>query len=243
MMFASACWRMTVPNGGSSPFLAVCKARGWLKARGTQRLDSTPVLAAIRTLHRLERVLETLRAARNQRSAADAAWVRQHVPVAWYERDGPRAEAMRLPQEASTRDALAEQRGAEGYALRDAIVGQDDARHLRPLPALARLRQMWRHQYDRGTEPGMEAVRWRGSDERPPAALQIQSPDDLEARSRTKRDTPWVSYKAHLSETCEDGYPALITQVMTTLATTPDGVMGPAIQQHLAQREVLPGPP
>jgi transposase len=44
-------------------FLAVCKARGWLKARGTQRTDSTHVLAAIRTLHRLERVLETLRAA------------------------------------------------------------------------------------------------------------------------------------------------------------------------------------
>src|ERR671931_2955065 len=44
-------------------FLAACKARGWLKARGTQRTDSTHVLAAIRTLHRLERVLETLRAA------------------------------------------------------------------------------------------------------------------------------------------------------------------------------------
>jgi transposase len=231
MIFASACWRMTVPNGGSSPFLAVCKARGWLKARGTQRTDSAHVLAAMRTLPRLERVLETRRAALHQLSAADAAWVRQHVPVAWYERYGPRAEAMRLPKEASTRDALAEQIGAEGYALMDAIFGQDDARHLRPLPALEILRQMGRQQYDRCTEPGIEAVRWRGSDERPPAALQIQSPDDLEARYRTKRDTPWVGYKAHLRETCDDGYPDLITQVMTTLATTPDGVMGPAIQQ------------
>src|SRR5262245_579703 len=33
-------------------FLATCKARGWIKGRGTQRTDSTPVLAAIRTLHR-----------------------------------------------------------------------------------------------------------------------------------------------------------------------------------------------
>src|SRR5688572_5773599 len=46
-------------------FLATCKARGWIKARGTQRTDSTHVLAAMRTLHRLERVLETLRAALN----------------------------------------------------------------------------------------------------------------------------------------------------------------------------------
>src|SRR5262245_52018004 len=38
-------------------FLAAGKARGWLKARGSQRTDSTHVLAAIRTLHRLECVL------------------------------------------------------------------------------------------------------------------------------------------------------------------------------------------
>src|ERR671934_1645316 len=95
-------------------FLATCKARGWIKARGTQRTDSTHVLAAMRTLHRLERVLETLHAALNQLSAADAAWVRQHSPVAFYERYGPRAEAMRLPTEARKRDALAVQIGAEG---------------------------------------------------------------------------------------------------------------------------------
>jgi transposase len=41
-------------------FLATCKARGWIKARGTQRTDSTHVLAAIRTLHRLECVLEAM---------------------------------------------------------------------------------------------------------------------------------------------------------------------------------------
>jgi transposase len=222
-------------------FLATCKARGWIKARGTQRTDSTHVLAAIRTLHRLERVLATLRAALNQLSAADAAWVRQHVPVAWYERYGPRAEAMRLPKEASKRDTLAVQIGAEGYALLDAIFGHDDARHLRPLPALEVLRQVWLQHYYRCSEPGLEEVRWRGPDERPPAALQIQSPYELEARYSTKRDKQWVGYKTHLSETCDDGYPDLITQAMTTPATTPDCVMGPAIQQDLAQRDVLPG--
>jgi transposase len=222
-------------------FLAACKARGWMKARGTQRTDSTHVLAAIRTLHRLERVLETLRAALNQLSQADAAWVRQHIPVAWYERYGPRAESFRLPKEASKRAALAVQIGAEGYALLDGIWGQEAARHLRSLPALEILRQIWLQQYYRCTEPGIEEVRWRGQDERPPAALQLQSPYELEARYSTKRDTQWVGYKAHLSETCDDGYPDLITQVLTTPATTPDCVMGPTIQQDLAQRDVLPG--
>ena len=157
-------------------FLATCKARGWIKARGTQRTDSTHVLAAMRTLHRLERVLETLRAALNQLSAADAAWVRQHVPVTWYERYGPRAESMRLPKEASKRDTLAVQIGVEGYALLDAIFDHDDARHLRQLPKLETLRQIWVQQYYRCTQAGMETVRWRGSDERAPAALQISRP-------------------------------------------------------------------
>jgi transposase len=47
-------------------FLTTCKARGWLKARGTQRTDSTHVLAAIRTLHRLECVLDVADCNRNQ---------------------------------------------------------------------------------------------------------------------------------------------------------------------------------
>ncbi|MDH3603615.1 MAG: transposase, partial [Candidatus Tectomicrobia bacterium] len=54
--------------------LGACKARGLIKARGKQRTDSTHVLAAIRTLNRLESVLETLRAALNQLSEADPQW-------------------------------------------------------------------------------------------------------------------------------------------------------------------------
>ena len=87
--------------------LETCKARGLIKARGKQRTDSTHVLAAIRTLNRLEFVLETLRAALNQLSEADAAWVRQWVPLEWYQHYGPRAESFRLPKEASKREALA----------------------------------------------------------------------------------------------------------------------------------------
>ena len=50
-----------------------------------------------------------------------------------------------------------------------------------------------------------------------------------------------MGYKVHLTETCDVDHPDLITQVMTTLATTQDRVMGPAIQQDLADRDVLPG--
>ena len=68
----------------------------------------------------------------------------------------------------------------------------------------------------------------------------IQSPYDVEARYSSKRSTNWVGYKAHLSETCDEGYPHLITQVSTTLATTSDFVMGAPIEQDLAERDLLP---
>jgi transposase len=42
--------------------LQVCRERGWLKAGGKMRTDATHVLAAVRSLHHLETVGETLRA-------------------------------------------------------------------------------------------------------------------------------------------------------------------------------------
>jgi transposase len=50
-----------------------------------------------------------------------------------------------------------------------------------------------------------------------------------------------VGYKVHLTETCDADHPDLITQVITTPATTQDSVMGPAIHQDLADRDLLPG--
>jgi transposase len=72
----------------------------------------------------------------------------------------------------------------------------------------------------------MEEVRWRTTDNRPLSAMLIQSPYDLEAHYSNKRETQWVGYKVHLTETCADGRPDLITRVITTPATTPDSIMG-----------------
>jgi transposase len=157
-------------------FLATCKARGWIKARGTQRTDSTHVLAAIRTLHRLECVLEAMHYALNQLSAADPAWVQQHVPLDWYTRYGLRSDQTRLPKDASKREALARQLGADGYQLLDEVWATESAPYFRALPALEALRQMWVQQYYRCTVPEMVEVRWRTTEEQPPAAVRLTSP-------------------------------------------------------------------
>jgi transposase len=226
---------------GLDAFLAAGNARGWIKARGTQRTDSTHVLAALRTLHRVEWVLEAMHSALNQLRAAEPAWVQPHVPLDGYPRYGLRSDHARLPQETSTREALARQVGADGSQLlawaqtADLSLGRSD------LPALEALRPIGRQPYDRGTVPGRDAFRWRTGDAQPPAAVRLASPDDLEARSSSQRETPWLGYQGHRTETCDADHPDLITQVMTTPATTPARGMGPALQQALAARDLRPG--
>jgi len=77
-------------------------------------------------------------------------------------------------------------------------------------------------------------------DELPPSAQLISSPYDVEARFSRKRATMWVGYKVHLTETCEDNQPHLITQVATTVSTEADSDTLPQIQQGLAATSLLP---
>ena len=226
-------------------FLATCKARGWIKARGTQRTDSTHVLAAIRTLHRLECVLEAMHYALNQLSDVGA-------------RLGAAARAAGLV-----------------YALRPPVrpgalaEGGEQARGARPPDRGGRLsapgrgcgpptaRQTsatsppWRRSGRFGCN-NITAVPSRGwkrsagapADEQPPAAVRITSPYDLEARYSSKRDTHWVGYKLHLTETCDAG-PARSDYPGDHDACHHAGLCrwGRAIQQDLAARDLLPGHP
>jgi transposase len=85
-------------------------------------------------------------------------------------------------------------------------------------------------------------LQWRTAQQHglAPAALAIQSPTDTEARYSEKRSTSWVGYKAHLTETCDQDQPRLITQVETTVATTPDHQVLDSVHQQLAAKELLP---
>jgi transposase len=213
------------------------RERGLLKARGRQRTDSTHVLAAIRVLNRLELVGETLRHALNSLAVVAPDWLRTQAPPAWFERYGRRIENYHLPNTAAAREELAATIGADGQQLLQAINAATDRPWLREIPAVQTLQQVWTEQY---TDPPAP-LRWRAMDERAPSAEVIASPYDPDARYSTKRGIAWVGYKVHLTETCDDGQPAVITQVITTPATTPDCVIGPAIHQDLATRDLLPG--
>ncbi len=236
--------RLLLHDGAQSlldTLLETCKTRGWIKTRGKQRTDSTYVVASIRRLYYLECMQEAMRYALNQLSEAMPQWVQGWARLEWYERYGPRADLFRIPKETSKRNALALVIGADGYELLDKLSEDASLRPLLELPAVEILRQIWLQHYYRCTEPGFEEFRWRDTADQPPSSQLIQSPYDVEARYSSKRSMNWVGYKVHLSETCDEGYPDLITQVNTTQATTSDFVMAEPIEQELAERDLLPG--
>jgi DDE family transposase len=87
-------------------------------------------------------------------------------------------------------------------------------------------------------------VRWRTANEGiPPAGLLIRSPYAVEARYGKKHTTSWVGYKVHVTETCEDDTPHLMTPVETTAGPVSDGAATPHIHQGLARQGLLPTTP
>jgi transposase len=213
------------------------KARGLLKARGRQRTDSTHVLAAIRTLNRLEVVGETVRHTLNALSVEQPDWVKAQVPTEWYERYRGHFEQYRLPKTDAERLEWARTVGADGYRLLSAAYAPDAPASVREHAAVELLRQVWVQQYYLDEEH----VHWREDDNLPPAERLIQSPYDPEARYSRKRQTGWTGYKVHITETCDDEQPHLITHVETTPATTPDRAVTDTIHTDLARQDLLPG--
>ena len=75
------------------------KERGWLKAQGRQRTDSTHILGAIRTLNRLGCVHETLRHALDVVAVSAPEWLGVQISPEWFPRYSQHLEEFRLPKE------------------------------------------------------------------------------------------------------------------------------------------------
>ncbi len=216
--------------------LAQLSALGLLKKRGTQRSDSTHVLAAVRSLNRLEVVGEALRLALNTLAVAAPEWLLTQVTPEWEKRYGPRFTEWHLLDGQEKREALATQIGRDGQQLLLAVYAPGAPPELRALPELEIVRQIWVQQY---LIEG-EQLRWRDPKDLPPARVAINSPYDPEARYSHRRSTIWVGYKVHLTEACDEDAPRLITNVELTPAPPADYEMTATIHQHLAEKDCAP---
>jgi transposase len=212
-----------------------CREGGWLKAHGRQRTDSTHILAKIRSLSRTLRVAQTMVYVLNVLSEVAPDWIRSHVPVEWVERYGQRLEEERLPKEEQERMQYANQVGADGWMLLDALQAPCAPDWMKTLPAVTTLRTIWEQQFEAQEQGGQ----WR-KEPALPATQLIASPYDLDARNGKKRSTFWTGYKVHFTQTCDEDAPQLITSVQTTAAPLSDEGVVSAIHADLAEKELLP---
>lgn len=187
-------------------------------------------------LNRVECVHETLRAALNRLAVVVPDWLQSWVPVQWYKEYGKRLDEFRMPKEPAQREALALLIGQDGFRVLQAIYQTQELEWLAKIPAIEILRQVWlqHYQFIEGE------ARWRANDNTPPSSLFIDSPYDVEAHYAKKRSTSWVGYKVHLSESCEEDAPHLITNVETSSASTADDALTPTIHASVQKKALLP---
>jgi transposase len=220
------------------------KEEGLVKAGGRQRTDATHVIACVRRLNRIELCGESLRAALEEIAATSPGFVVTLLKEGWDERYGRKVETSRLlGRKNGSAAALADRIGADGVELLAAIDADPTAAWMNGLDHVATLRTVWDQQYDR-TRTG--AVHLKEAPDLPPAGVRVHSPHDTDARYSTKGkgdadDLEWVGSKCHLSESCDEDTPNLITDVHTTAATDPDVTATTAIQDKLIARDLAPG--
>jgi transposase len=216
------------------------KEHNLIKARGKQRTDSTQVVAAIRQVNRLELVGETLRAALNELATEAPEWLKGIINEDWFDRYSSRFDDYRLPKKKTEREQMALLIGRDGHYLMEQLwCGGKESSNLHQLASVEILRRVWIQQY---VFINSRLV-WRKREGAgfPPNSICLESPYDIEARNGTKRDTNWTGYNVHLTETCDDKTPNLITNVETTPATTPDGSVTSVVHRKLAEKDLLPG--
>ncbi len=214
------------------------RGMGLVKARGKQRTDSTRILAVVRGLNRLELVGETMRHALDVLSTAAPEWLRGRVREGWTQRYIRRLDDEKLPKSRQARQEEAEKIGTDGYELLDEILSEGSPAWLWQIPAVETLRKVWVQNFfydERGD------VRWRTSEEGIPRSTRyINSPLDPDCRYARKFTTSWVGYRVHITETCEDGLPNIITDVQTAPAPVADGDATPIIHEALKEKGLLP---
>jgi hypothetical protein len=178
-----------------------------------------------------------MRTALNAIAEVQPDWLTANLDVDWFERYVHRFEMARFPKKESQKQQLREQVGRDVDRLLGALETSSAPQAACELPEVVILRQIFIQHYEK--KGGQ--VQWRDG----PAVEhneRVVSPSDPEARSSRKRDTIWLGYKVHLTETCDqdERIPHLITHVETTPATIPDSEVEARVQQDLRSKEIAP---
>jgi transposase len=210
------------------------QAMGLVKVRGKQRTDSTAMLTKVRRLSRLELVVETLRLAVGAMITADRQWSEALIPPSWEQRYGERFVMQRYSEkEWQEYEAHI---GEDGQWLLSRVEEGSAPADVKELAEVQILKTVWAQQFreTQGKIAYQELKKYNGH-------TQIQTPHDPEARYSRKRRAEWVGDKVQLTETDDEGYPHLITDIVGTGSNHTDYEELSPIQQRLEKRQCQPG--
>jgi transposase len=194
------------------------------------------VIANVRGLSSLESVGESLRAALNEIADVAPDWVLEVISPDWFDRYVHRFELQRFPKGKPAHETLRRQVGEDSWHLLQAAMEEQTPQNVRDCPSLARLQQVWDQHFER--VDGL--IRWRDGPS-VESAERVISPYETDARANRKRDTEWVGYKVHLTETCgEEEAVHLIVQAQITAATEQDVEETMPLLHDLQTRDLVP---
>jgi len=220
--------------------LLALRRAGLLKGKHMQRTDSLAVLAAVRSLSRLELAMETLRLALGELEQQDPAWLKAAVPSSWAETYGTWTQAERLVHskgEAGRAEAekLLQQAGADGQWLLDKLAASGTPAALAAAEPVGTLRRVWGQQFESvdGRVTPRQKVDACGAD-------QILTPHDPDVRYGEHGGSGWEGYVLQWTETAAPDQPRIITDVATTPAGVADCRQLDGIQARLTSHDLLP---
>lgn len=216
--------------------LEACRNRGLLKSKGQVRTDATHVLACVRRVNRVELVGETLRFCLNHLATLAPTWLASWVPDDWFKHYSHRFEQGRQPRGSVQERKLVERIGQDGRLLYERASREDAPRGVASSHALEVLRQCWLHNFFVEDDE----IRWREAGTLAPSSLRIDSPYDLDAHYGSKGEGFWVGYKVHLTETCDEDLPHLVTMVETTPAFENDIHRTQRVHAELKKADLVP---
>lgn len=154
----------------------------------------------------------------------------------WFDRYAHRFELQRFPKEKQAQEAMQRQVGEDSWRLLQAAMDEHAPQCVLDCPSLVLLQQVWNQHFERVDD----VVRWRDGP-LVPNAERVVSPYETDARASRKRDTEWLGYKVHVTETCSEEEPVhLIVQAEITAATVQDVEETMPLLRDLQARDLVP---
>jgi len=179
-------------------------------------------------------VVETLRLAVVALVTAHREWCEEVIPPGWEEKYGQRFVRQRYSeQEWKEYEANI---GNDGIWLLERLKDGGAPAELQDLPEVQVLSTVWAQQFReaQGQMVYKDLKKYDGH-------TQIQTPHDPEARYSRKRNFEWLGDKVQLTETEDEGYPHIITDMVATDSNRTDYEELSSIQDRLIQRKCQPG--